>query len=174
MDKKTFEEFVKTHCVTEEPVWTETVYESELDLITGLEQIVAREVVVQGPLQVKQLKPHIHACTYCEKTVTDQQVQIRVAQDPVPHWRTRCHTCKHYIHPETKKPILDPHLSSALSKIATYHKNKKMGLKQFKTPKEKVRTYNLSTMNTSGREINTEIEESDNSTITRYFYSDNK
>jgi hypothetical protein len=174
MDKKIFEEFVKTHCVTEEPVWTETVYESKLDSATGLEQIVKREVTVKGELVVVKRKSHIHGCQHCGKTVTDQQVQVRLAQDPVPHWRTRCHACKCYINPETNQPIDEPHISTALSKIAAYWRNKKMGLKQFKEPKEKVKTYKLSSMDASGQEVDTEIEESDNSTITRYFYPKDK
>jgi hypothetical protein len=172
MDKKIFEQFIKMHCEVTEPVWTETVFDSELDPETGLEQIIQREVEVQGPLTVVKRKPHIHGCQHCGKTVTDQQVQVRLAQDPVPHWRTRCHTCKCYINPETNQPIEDQHLSTALSKISSYHKNKKFGLKQFKTNTS--RPYTLSSMDTSGKQIHTQVEDSGDTTITRYFYHKDK
>ena len=174
MDKKLFEDFVKTHCVTEEPVWQETVYETEVDPETGLESVVKREVTVKGPLEVIKRRPHIHRCDYCDKTVTDQKIHSRIAQDPVPHWRSRCQSCKSYLHPETQQPIEDQHLSTALTKIAAYWRNKVLGLKQFKEPEQKVKTYTLSSMDTSGREVNSQIEESDHSTITRYFYSSDK
>ena len=174
MDKKIFEEFLKKHCVTEEPVWHETVYESELDPATGLEHIVKREVTVQGGLEVKKLRPHLHHCDYCDKTVTDQKVVCRIAQDPVPHWRSRCQTCKCYLHPETQKPIEEPHISSVLNKLGVYWRNKKLGLKQFKKPQEPQYNYRTTTMETSGGAVTAEIEDSDEATITRFYYDDDK
>jgi hypothetical protein len=178
MDKKLFEDLVKTHCVTEEPVWQETVYESELDPETGLEQVIEREVTVKGPLAVKKLKPCLHACAHCDKTVTDQLVNIRLAQDPVPHWRWRCTTCNCYLDPETRSPM-EEDAATSIGKIGRYYKRKHLGVEKWAravtTPDGKpIKKYKLSSMNTSGQEINTEIEESEEFTITRYVYPKDK
>lgn len=175
MDKKQFEEILKQLAELEEPEYWETVYDTELDPDTGIETVIKRDVLVQGQATLKKLKPCLKACDYCEKTVTDQVVNIRLAQDPVPHWRWHCTSCRCYLDPETKQPM-EGLKATTIGKIGRYHKYKKFGTEKWaRTDQPKaVKTYKLSTMDTSGREINTQIEESDNSTITRYFYPKDK
>jgi hypothetical protein len=175
MDKKLFEETLKHLAELDEPEYWETVYDTELDPETGLESVVKRDVLVKGQATLKKLKPCLKACEHCDKTVTDQVINIRLAQDPVPHWRWHCTSCRCYLHPETKQP-LDGIKATSIGQIGRYHKRRLLGLEKWaRTDQPKAaKTYTLSTMDTSGREINTEIEESDNSTITRYFYHKDK
>ena len=172
MDKKLFEETLKSLAQVDEPEYWETVYDTEVDPETGIERIVKRDVLVRGAMTLKKLKPHLHSCDYCDKTVTDQVVNIRLAQDPVPHWRYRCTACNCYLDPETKQPMPED-LATSLGKIGRYHKRKKEDVAKWAKPKRGKITKTVTTDN-KGTVIHKQVEESENSTITTYFYQNNK
>jgi hypothetical protein len=176
MDKKQFDETLKQLAELDEPEYWETVYDTELDPETGLETVIKRDVLVKGQATLKKLKPCLRACDFCEKTVTDQVVNIRLAQDPVPHWRWHCTSCRCYLHPETKQP-LDGIKATSIGQIGRYHKRRLLGLEKWARPQQaepESKRYKLSTMDTSGRQISVEIDETDNTTITRYVYDRDK
>lgn len=176
MDKKLFEETLKQLAEVETPEYQETVYDTELDPETGVESITEREVLVQGQPTLKKLKPCLTTCEFCDKTVTDQLIHSKQAQEPVPHWRHRCVTCNCYLDPETLKPMTEE-LATALGKISRYWKNKRLGLKKWqRTPRitdNKTKTAAVDFCN-STIEISSEIDPDTGATIRRYSYLGDK
>lgn len=45
----------------------------------------------------------------CGEIVTNQIIEMRHAQTPKPHWRTRCKNCDHYVSPDGKGFIKGSH-----------------------------------------------------------------
>jgi hypothetical protein len=173
MDKKLFEELIRKYCVVKQHTETHTVWESGIDPETGLETEYAREIQVQTELQVVKLKPHMHHCHNCDLTVTDQNIQIRLATDPVPHWRQRCATCRHYLDPETGQPMMADQ-AACISKIGRYWKNKHLGIKKWQ--RSTAIKVPVSTQPAPGQEpkVSIEVTETADSTITVYKYHDDK
>jgi hypothetical protein len=53
------------------------------------------------PIEIEDLKPIERLCELgCGKIVSNQVVEKRLSITPRRHWRTHCHTCHAFVHPD--------------------------------------------------------------------------
>lgn len=107
MDKKKLKEFIKEVAEIEElkPKKDRAVRldDDALDVVkvdNEWVEITAKSNPTLG-FKFKKLKDKNATCELgCGDIVTNQLIEKRLSHTPMPHWRTRCNNCGHYVSPD--------------------------------------------------------------------------
>ena len=51
-------------------------------------------------------------CSYCDRTVWQENFYCKKSFNPIPHWRVKCNNCKCFLNRDTGKFDLDPAIAN--------------------------------------------------------------